>query len=101
MQNTAISRFRLMGLLEGGSLLLLVFIAMPLKYWAGFPEAVRFVGSVHGLLFVLYVLMIAYTTFKVRWSILWVVSAFAVAFIPFGNIVLDRFLLRTFSVKEV
>ncbi|MBT2636866.1 MULTISPECIES: DUF3817 domain-containing protein [unclassified Bacillus (in: firmicutes)] len=100
MQNTAISRFRMMGLLEGGSLLLLVFIAMPLKYWAGFPEAVRFAGSLHGFLFVLYVLTIAYTTFKVRWSILWVVSAFAVAFIPFGNIVLDRFLQRTFSVKE-
>jgi integral membrane protein len=45
MQNTAISTFSFMGLLEGGSLLVLVFIAMPLKYWAGFPEAVRFVGS--------------------------------------------------------
>lgn len=101
MQNKTISTFRKMGLLEGGSLLVLVFIAMPLKYWAGFPEAVRLVGSLHGLLFVLYVLMIAYTTFKVRWSILWIVSAFAVAFIPFGNMVLDRFLQRTFSVKEV
>jgi len=100
MQNTAISRFRMMGLLEGGSLLVLVFIAMPLKYWAGFPEAVRFVGSLHGFLFVFYVLMIIYTTFKVRWSLLWAVSAFAVAFIPFGNMVLDRFLQRTFSVKE-
>ncbi|MBT2682772.1 DUF3817 domain-containing protein [Bacillus sp. ISL-37] len=101
MQNTAISRFRMMGLFEGGSLLVLVFIAMPLKYWAGFPEAVRFVGSLHGFLFVLYVLMIIYTTFKVRWSFLWAVSAFAVAFIPFGNMVLDRFLQRTFPVKEV
>lgn len=97
MQNTAISRFRMMGLLEGGSLLVLVFIAMPLKYWAGLPEAVRFVGSLHGLLFILYVFMIAYTTFKIRWSILWVMSAFVVAFIPFGNMVLDRFLKRTFQ----
>lgn len=97
MQNTAISRFRMMGLLEGGSLLVLVFIAMPLKYWAGLPEAVRFVGSLHGLLFILYVFMIAYTTFKIRWSILWVMSAFVVEFIPFGNMVLDRFLKRTFQ----
>lgn len=101
MNETAINRFRLMGMVEGGSLLVLVFIAMPLKYWAGFPEAVRIVGSLHGLLFILYVLMIIYTTFKVKWSFLWVVSAFAVAFIPFGNMVLDRFLQRTFSVKEV
>jgi integral membrane protein len=101
MQNTAITRFRKMGLLEGGSLLVLVFIAMPLKYWAGFPEAVWFVGSLHGFLFVLYVLMIIYTTFKVRWSFLWTVSALAAAFIPFGNMVLDRFLQRTFTAKEV
>ncbi|WLR57457.1 DUF3817 domain-containing protein [Mesobacillus subterraneus] len=101
MQNTAISRFLMMGLIEGGSLLVLVFIAMPLKYWAGFPEAVRFVGSLHGFLFVFYVLMIIYTTFKIRWSLLWAVSGLAAAFIPFGHMVLDRFLQQTFSVKEV
>ncbi|RSD28884.1 DUF3817 domain-containing protein [Mesobacillus subterraneus] len=90
-----------MGLIEGGSLLVLVFIAMPLKYWAGIPEAVRLVGSLHGFFFILYVLMIVYTTFKIRWSLFWAVSAFVVAFIPFGNMILDRFLPRTFIAKEV
>jgi integral membrane protein len=101
MRKTAIGQFRMMGFIEGASLLILLFIAMPLKYWAGIPEAVRIVGSLHGLFFILYILMIVYTTYKVRWSFIWVVSAFAVAFIPFGNIILDRFLQRTFSVKEV
>jgi integral membrane protein len=101
MRKTTIGQFRTMGLIEGASLLILLFIAMPLKYWAGIPEAVRLVGSLHGLFFILYVLMIVYTTYKVRWSFIWVVSAFAVAFIPFGNIILDRFLQRTYSVKEV
>lgn len=101
MRKTTIGQFRMMGLIEGTSLLILLFIAMPLKYWAGIPEAVRLVGSLHGLFFILYVLMIVYTTFKVRWSFIWVVSAFTVAFIPFGNIILDRFLKRTYSVKEV
>jgi integral membrane protein len=101
MRKTTIGQFRMMGLIEGASLLILLFIAMPLKYWAGIPEAVRIVGSLHGLFFILYVLMIVYTTYKVRWSFIWVVSAFAVAFIPFGNIIFDRFLQRTYSVKEV
>lgn len=98
MQETLIGRFRKMGFIEGASLLILLFIAMPLKYGAGIPEAVRIVGSLHGLFFVLYVLMIVYVTFKIKWSPIWVVSAFAVAFVPFGNIILDRFLKKHFLV---
>jgi integral membrane protein len=94
MRETLIHRFRLMGFIEGASLLILLFIAMPLKYAAGIPEAVRIVGSLHGFFFVLYVLMIVYVTFKIRWSFIWVGSALAVAFIPFGNILLDRFIKR-------
>lgn len=89
MINTPIRQFRLMGFLEGLSLLVLLFIAMPLKYLAGFPEVVTFVGTLHGLLFIMYLITIAYVTFKVRWSFIWITSAFAVAFIPFGNLVLD------------
>ncbi|EAR65926.1 YdzA [Bacillus sp. NRRL B-14911] len=84
-----------MGFLEGGSLLVLLFIAMPLKYFAGFPEAVTVVGSLHGFLFVTYLFIIAYVTFKVRWSFIWVASALAVAFIPFGNFVLDSRLRKS------
>ncbi|MFT4412816.1 DUF3817 domain-containing protein [Fredinandcohnia humi] len=95
MLQTPIGRFRFMGFLEGGSLLVLLFIAMPLKYGAGIPEAVRVVGSLHGFLFILYLLVIAYTTFKIKWSFKWVISAVAVAFIPFGNIILDLFIKRS------
>jgi integral membrane protein len=84
-----------MGLLEGLSLLILIFIAMPLKYFAGFPEVVTFVGSIHGMLFVMYVFTIAYVTIKIRWSFVWITSAFAVAFIPFGNLVLDAKLRKS------
>jgi len=94
MRETVIHRFRVMGFIEGASLLILLLIAMPLKYAAGIPEAVRIVGSLHGFFFILYVLMIVYVTFKIRWSFIWVGSALAVAFIPFGNILLDRFIKR-------
>lgn len=53
MLHTPIGRLRTMGFIEGMSLLILLFIAMPLKYWAGLPLAVTIVGSVHGGLFIL------------------------------------------------
>ncbi len=90
MKKSVINRFRLVGLVEGSSLLILLFIAMPLKYWAGLPEVVTVVGSIHGAFFIGYILFTLYTTFKVRWSLLWLISAVAVAFIPFGNMVLDK-----------
>lgn len=51
-------RFQIVAYAEGVSFLVLLFIAMPLKYWAGMPLAVRVVGSLHGVLFILYVLMV-------------------------------------------
>lgn len=89
MLKSRLGRFRLIGLLEGGSLVLLLFIAMPLKYWAGLPEVVSVVGMLHGGLFTVYCLAILYTTFAVRWPLYYSVIAFIVAFIPFGNFVLD------------
>ncbi|MFC4403738.1 DUF3817 domain-containing protein [Gracilibacillus xinjiangensis] len=89
MFNSPIGRFRIIGFLEGLSLLVLLFVAMPLKYLAGLPEAVTVIGTLHGVLFILYLAVIAYVTFKIRWSLLWVISAIAVAFIPFGNLLFD------------
>lgn len=86
----ALGQFRFMGIVEGGSLLLLLFIAMPLKYLFGMPEAVSVVGAVHGGLFTVYVLMTIYATFAVRWPFRFTIGAIAVAFVPFGNFILDR-----------
>ena len=90
MSEKPLKRFRFMGLLEGSSLLILLFLAMPLKYFFGMPEAVSVVGSIHGFLFVSYCVMIAYMTFIVRWPFVYSVIAVIVAFIPFGNIIFDR-----------
>ncbi|MDX1771906.1 MAG: DUF3817 domain-containing protein, partial [Planococcaceae bacterium] len=54
------------------------------------PEAVSVVGAIHGFLFVIYCLFIAYMTFVVKWPFIYSVIAVIVAFIPFGNIILDR-----------
>ena len=89
--------FRIISLAEGISLLVLLFIAMPMKYYMGMPEVVRIVGSIHGGLFILYVVALAVIHFTQRWSFLFSLGAFAASFIPFGTFVLDKYLRK----KEV
>jgi integral membrane protein len=88
-----------MGLVEGGSLLLLLFIAMPIKYGLDIPEVVSVVGAIHGFLFITYLFVIAYVTYKVRWSFKWIAGAIIAAFIPFGNIILDSYLKKSTLVN--
>ena len=66
---TALHQFRLVALLEGSSYLLLLFVAMPLKYLAGLPLAVRLVGSLHGLLFLLFMVALARVARQRRWPL--------------------------------
>lgn len=82
-------RFRKVALFEGLSLLALLFVAMPLKYAAGMPLAVRIVGSIHGALFLWYV----YEAVDLRLEKIWTNGRFVVAMIassvPFGTFWLD------------
>ncbi|GED68423.1 membrane protein [Brevibacillus reuszeri] len=89
MMNTPLGRFRVIGILEGISYLVLLGIAMPLKYFLDVPAAVKIAGSLHGVLFVLYILALAHVTLKNRWSIIRVIGAFIASLLPFGNFVLD------------
>jgi integral membrane protein len=63
-----LQRFRLIAFLEGLSFVLLVFVAMPLKYWAGVPLAVRIVGMAHGLLFLVFLGSLFDVAVKRGWS---------------------------------
>lgn len=89
MLRTALGRFRFIGNVEGTSYLVLLLIAMPLKYWADMPLAVTIVGALHGLLFTLYLFALLHVWVVKRWSFLRVLTAFLVAFIPIGTYVLD------------
>ncbi|WP_317048755.1 DUF3817 domain-containing protein [Hymenobacter sediminis] len=65
---TSLGRLRVVGFLEGISFLVLLGIAMPLKYLLGQPEAVRIVGMAHGVLFVAYVLLVLQVSLERSWS---------------------------------
>jgi integral membrane protein len=85
-----ISRLRKIATAEGISFLVLLFIAMPLKYIWGMPAAVKMVGWVHGLLFVLLCLALLQTMLAARWSLGRAAIVFVAALLPFGPFVLDR-----------
>lgn len=89
MVSTHIGRMRLISLVEGVSFLVLLGVAMPLKYLAGVPEVVSVVGAAHGVLFVLYALAAATLTLALRWSPLWFIGAMVASVIPFGTFYLD------------
>ena len=91
---TALRQLRLVAILEGLSYLLLLFIAMPLKYLAGLPLAVRVVGSAHGLLFVLFLAALLRAAVARRWSLGRASLAFVSSVVPFGTFVFDRSLQR-------
>ncbi|UOB21002.1 DUF3817 domain-containing protein [Macrococcus armenti] len=96
MENSTLkSVFRFFGFLEGGSLLLLLFIAMPLKYFAGKPEVVTVVGAIHGFLFTVYIITLILLTIKTKWPVKWPAIGFLVAFIPFGTFVYDHYYIRS------
>src|SRR5436190_22954975 len=88
MKNS-LSRFRIIGIAEGISFLVLLIIAMPLKYYAGLPMAVKYTGWIHGLLFVLFVVGLAQVSFDRKWPLLKIIVAFIASLIPFGTIILD------------
>ena len=94
MLRTPVGRFRAVALVEGVSYLVLLGVAMPLKYFAGFPEAVMAVGWAHGVLFVLYVVALAEVSFKRRWRLLRILGAFVASLVPFGTFWLDAWLRR-------
>lgn len=99
--NTTLGRLRLTGLCEGFSFLLLLFIAMPLKYLAGKPEMVSIVGMAHGVLFVLYIILTIQAKIQYGWSwkkmlLLWIASV-----LPFGTLYADYKMLRLESGKAV
>lgn len=90
---SAIGRFRFIAICEGISFLVLLFIAMPLKYFADNPEGVLYVGWIHGILFIAYLMAGLDVTIKHAWSFQKVSIAVIASVIPFGTFMLDKRIL--------
>lgn len=78
----SVSIFRWMALAEAVSYLLLLGIAMPLKYVWGQPLAVKWVGAIHGMLFVTFCLSLAAAMHQNRWPLRRAILLFIASLIP-------------------
>jgi integral membrane protein len=97
-QTTWAKRFRWISLIEGISFLLLLFIAMPLKYTMGIPEPVTYVGWAHGALFILYIYLVFPTARSLKWGFSRTLLALMASVLPFGPFIFDRNLKKSQQV---
>jgi len=93
-QNSILKNLTILGYLEGTSFLLLLGIAMPLKYMLGIPEAVKYIGMAHGVLFIAYILMLLFAASKIKMPLWALLAGVLGSFLPFGPFVFDYFLKK-------
>lgn len=85
-----INLYRKTALIEGVSYLILLFIAMPLKYFFNIPEAVKYFGWIHGILFLVFFVFLILAWIKYRWSIFRIALYLIASVLPFVPFVLDK-----------
>ncbi|WP_294966889.1 DUF3817 domain-containing protein [Sulfurimonas sp.] len=84
MKNS-VKKFGLVNSIEGYSYLLLVFVAMPMKYAFGYPMAVKIAGMIHGVLFMLFCLLLVKAWIDSKWAFSENIIFFVASLIPFGT----------------
>lgn len=89
-----IGRLRILAFVEGVSFLVILFITMPLKYYANMPQPNKIFGMAHGLLFILYVLAVIQSKIEYNWSFKKTTLALLASIIPFGTFWADAKLFR-------
>ena len=88
---------RLFSILEGTSLLLLLFIAVPLKRMMDMPEAVTVIGPIHGGLFILFNLILIWAVIKHGLKIKHAIIGFIASLLPFGSYVFKAKILKQYE----
>jgi len=85
-----LQKFRIINKIEGYSFLTLLFIAMPLKYIAGFPLATKIVGMIHGILFILFIYQLLTASSAVPFSKKETLRFFIASILPFGSFYTEK-----------
>ena len=96
---TNIGRLRIIGFLEGISLIVLVFVAVPLKYYVGNAALVKHLGPVHGALFLLFVMNVISVSIERKWkfsTLTW--KVLLACMIPFGTFYINRKILSKIDI---
>jgi len=90
MLKTALNRFRVISYIEGLSYLILLFIAMPIKYIGENPYPVKVIGMTHGVLFILFVIFLFESMRKYSWENNFSAKLFIYSLLPFGSFLIEK-----------
>jgi len=99
MQNQDVIKFNKINSIEGYSYLLLLFVAMPIKYLFAMPLAVKVVGMIHGVLFVLFCYYLLKAWQEAEWSFKDSTLFFIASLIPFGTFFTKK-IIASYEVKS-
>lgn len=99
MKNENVIKFGQINTIEGYSYLVLVFIAMPMKYLLAMPLAVKVVGMVHGVLFIIFCLYLIKAWQESKWSFKENIIFFIASLIPFGTF-FTKNKIKTYELKS-
>ena len=85
-----LAAYRIMAWVTGVWLLALVFVAVPLKYWGDNDGPVAFIGTVHGFLYMAYVVVVLFAAYRRRWAVGYVLLALLGGVVPFASFIVER-----------
>ena len=94
---THLGRLRIIGFLEGISFILLVGVAMPLKYIGGYTHATWDIGMIHGVLFITYILAVIPVKFALNWNLKTTFLVLLASLLPFGTFVAEIKIFRRYK----
>jgi len=86
----SISTFRIVSFLEGMSYILLLFVAVPIKYMAGDSTYVKALGMPHGILFLMYILMALFIRSRMKWGLKSTLLVLIASLLPFGTFYVNK-----------
>jgi integral membrane protein len=101
MLKTPLGRYRLLAYIVGVGLVLLVFVGVPLRYGADFPYIARYVGMLHGFLYIVYCVACLELALRYRLNWLRLLLMAAAGFVPFLSFVMERRTTRYLRAREV
>lgn len=94
-----LGRLRIIGFLEGISFILLVGVAMPLKYIGGYQYATWDIGMIHGILFITYIIAVIPVKFALNWNIKTTFLVLLSSLLPFGTFVAEFKIFRKYKIQ--
>jgi integral membrane protein len=86
----ALIRYRVMAFIVGTALIVLVFVAIPLRYWAGKKGVALVVAPIHGYLYIIYLIAAADLARRARWKLGRILLVVAAGFVPFLAFIVEH-----------